>query len=42
MSVRVTDHNMSYQAFCDFIVYTCARLLLRKKSLPNHYVDEGA
>ena len=30
MSVRVTDHNMTYQAFRDFVVYTCAQLLMRK------------
>ena len=42
MSVRVTDHNLSYQAFRDFVVYTCAQLLMRKKRLPIQHVDEDA
>ena len=40
LSVRVTDHNLSYQAFRDFVVYTCAQLLMRKRRLPIHHVDE--
>ena len=41
-AVRVTDHNMSYQQFRDFVVYTCAQLLMRNKRLPPiHHVDEG-
>ena len=42
LTVRVTDHNMSYQQFRDFVVYTCAQLLMRNKRLPPiHHVDEG-
>ena len=42
LAVRVTDHNMSYQQFRDFVVYTCAQLLMRNKRLPPiHHVDEG-
>ena len=40
LSVRVTDHNLFYPAFRDFVVYTCAQLLMRKKRLPIHHVDE--
>ena len=41
-TVRVTDHNQSYQQFKDFVVYTCAQLLMRNKRLPAlHHVDEG-
>ena len=40
LSVRVTDHNLSYQAFRDFVGYTCAQLLMRKKRLPIQHVDE--
>ena len=40
LSVRVTDHNLSYQAFRDFVVYTCAQLLMRKRRLPIQHVDE--
>ena len=42
LTVRVTDHNLSYQQFRDFVVYTCAQLLMRNKRLPPiHHIDEG-
>ena len=40
LSVRVTDRNLSYRAFRDFVVYTIAQLLMRKKRLPIQHVDE--
>ena len=42
LTVRVTDHGQSYQQFRDFVIYTCAQLLMRNKRLPPiHHVDEG-
>ena len=38
LSVRVTNNNMSYQTFRDFIVYSCAQLLMRKTRLPIHHL----
>ena len=34
LTVRVSDPQQSYAVFRDFVVYTCAQLLMRRKKLP--------
>ena len=34
LTVRVSDPQQSYAIFRDFVVYTCAQLLMRRKKLP--------
>ena len=40
LAVRVTDYSQSYQSFHEFVVYNCAQLLMRKRCLAVHHVDE--
>ena len=40
LTLRVTDPHQSFAAFREFVVLSCAQLLMRRKRLPIHNVDE--
>ena len=40
LTLRVTDPHQSFAAFREFVVLSCAQLLMRKKRLPLHNVND--
>ena len=40
LTLRVTDPHQAYASFREFAVLSCAQLLMRRKRLPIHNVDE--
>ena len=40
LTVRLTDPNQPYQAFKDFVIFTCSQILMRKKRLNINHVDD--